>query len=284
MDERHEGDRHRRPSGPLERDRSFDDGAAGEPQASAPRTIQLGRAGRPPGVLALTIVLFVAIAIIKPWPQGVRPVVPIEPPRVVGALATPPPTADPLAELRSHCEQPLGWRVYSIERWADQTLRIWRSLEPALTATDPTDPRIPAIPLGPAVELVGYCSPWDGAERPPAGSTLVAWLVESGAATARGTPIELDLIAPRPASVLGGLFGSPASRSSAEPGPRAGSPATTSDRSPNAGGPLGPGSSTGTPGVVSIWPLGHFVFELAAPGWQRWWAIDIPAPTVAQPG
>jgi hypothetical protein len=292
MDER---DDRRTPIGRAERRRPLDDEDEAEPHATGPSTIQLGRAGRPPGILAISIVLFVAIAIIKPWPQTVRPPAPVETRRAVAAQPTPQPTADPLSELRSHCEQPLGWRVYSIERWADQTLRIWRSLQPASAAVDATDPGIPAIPLGPAVDLVGYCSPWDGAERPPAESHLSAWSVDPAAGPAHATPMDLELIAPRPPSVLGALFGSrSATRPSAGPTPTPGGSAAGSAPGSVAAGqsgepsqsndPVGgPGASSGTLAVTAIWPSGHFVFELVAPGWQRWWAVDIPAAVNAQP-
>jgi hypothetical protein len=290
MDEREE---RQNPTAMSERRRPRDDGDdVARPRstwrASSPSMIQLGRAGRPPGILAVAIVLFVAIAIVKPWPQTLRPPAPVEPPRAVAARPTPQPTADSLAALRSHCEEPLGWRVYSIERWADQTLRIWRSLQPAVSAVDATDPGIPAIPLGPAVELVGYCSPWDGAERPPADSRLIAWLVPPGASAARATPLDLELIAPRPGSVLGGLFGSPmANRESVSAGP---TPTARSERPPASGGDAagsapsaGTAGPSGAPEATAIWPGGHVVFELVAPSWQRWWAVDIPPPVAAQP-
>jgi hypothetical protein len=293
MDER---DERRTPADRAERGRRSDQPSRppGQPPEDGPRTagpptIQLGRAGRPPGILALAIVVFVAIAFVKPWPQAARPGPQAEPPRPVPAVATPQPTADPLAALRSNCEEPLGWRAYSVERWTDQTLRIWRSLQPATSAVDATDTGIPVIPLGPAVELVGYCSPWDGAERPPAESRLTAWSVQPHDGAARVEPIELDLVAPRPASVLGALFGSPATGAVAASPPPTSVPAEPSDRpSPQSvptGRPTGgPGPSAAPSSGAAIWPSGHFVFELSAPGWHRWWAVDIPPPAVAQPG
>lgn len=277
MDDREERDERRPPPGEGDGVSLDDRGQPGIHQPS-PSLIQLGRAGRPPGILAVAFVLFVAIAIVKPWPDTARAPTPVEPRRAVAA-ATPKPTADPLAELRSHCEQPLGWRVYSIERWADQTLRIWRSLQPAAAAADATDPRIPAIPLGPAVELAGYCSPWDGPERPPAGGRLLAWSIEAAAGGGHPIPIALDVVAPHPPSVLGALLGPPAAAisSSARPGAGSGTPPLPSAR---AGSGPPPSPQRGGP----IWPSGHFVFELVAPGWQRWWAIDIPAPVAPPAG
>ena len=278
MDEREERD-DRRPSTREGDERSPDNPAELGIRQAGPSLIQLGRAGRPPGILAGALILFVAIAILKPWPETARPPAPIQPRLATGAEATPQPTADPLAELRGHCEQPLGWRVYSIERWTDQTLRIWRSLEPAPAAIDPTDPRIPAVPLGPAVELAGYCSPWDGPERPPAGTRLLAWSIEAGTGAGRAKPIELDVVAPHPPSALGALLGPPATSipPSARPTAGSGSP-------PRASPGIGAGPLASPQSRTAIWPSGHFVFELVAPGWQRWWAIDVPAPIVTPPG
>lgn len=278
MDEREERDG-RPPSTREDVERPADERTEHGIRQAAPPLIQLGRAGRPPGILAATFVLFIAIAILKPWPDTARPPTPVEPRPVTGAEATPKPTADPLAELRSHCEQPLGWRVYSIERWADQTLRIWRSLQPAPAAIDATDPRIPAIPLGPAVEMAGYCSPWDGPERPPAGSRLLAWSIQAGTGTGRASQLDLDVVAPHPPNVLGALVGPPATSVPPSEGLDQGSGSTLQ---PSAR--IGPGpAASGQPGT-GIWPSGHFVFEVFAPGWQRWWAVDIPPPAVTTPG
>jgi hypothetical protein len=274
MDERDERDG-RRPQTRGDDETSPGDRAEPRIRQAAPSLIQLGRAGRPPGILVAAFVLFVAIAILKPWPDTARPSGPVAPRPAIGAEPTPQPTADPLAELRSHCEQPLGWRVYSIERWTDQTLRIWRSFEPAPAVVDAADPRIPALPLGPAVELAGYCSPWDGPERPPAGTRLLAWSIQAGAGTGRATPVELDVVAPHPQNVLGGLFGPPAPGipPSMRPGPASGSGSPA--RAPAGNGARPSGSAVVGP---AIWPRGRFVFELVAPGWQRWWAVDVPAP------
>lgn len=277
MDEREERDG-RRPTTREDDERSPDERTEPGIRQAPPSLIQLGRAGRPPGILAAAFVLFIAIALVKPWPDVARPPAPVEPRPVTGAEATPHPTADPLAELRSHCEQPLGWRVYSIERWTDQTLRIWRSLQPASAAIDATDPRIPAIPLGPAVELAGYCSPWDGPERPPAGSRLLAWSIQAGNGTDRADPIHLDVVAPRPPSVLGALL-APATSIPPATRPDPGSGSTPRPSAPIRSGP----AASGQPDA-GIWPSGHFVFELSAPGWQRWWAVDIPPPAVTRTG
>ena len=280
MDER--GQRDGRPS-PTRDGEEWPPGDRAEPgmRSAAPSLVQLGRAGRPPSILAAACVLFVAIAILKPWPDGARPPAPIEQRPALGTPATPPPTADPLAELRSHCEQPLGWRVYSIERWADQTLRIWRSLQPAPSADDASDARIPVIPLGPAVELAGYCSPWDGQERPPAGSTLLAWSIRTGGA-GHPTPIELNLVAPHPPSVLGALLGPPGTSTSQTAKPSRPAPAAGSPAQPSPG--TVPNPSATSPRGTAIWPSGRFVFELVGPAWQRWWAVDVPPPAATPAG
>lgn len=266
-----------------------------EPAQVEPRLIQLGRADRLPAWLAIGFVLFVAVAVVKPWPTSAPPAAPAGPRPTSEAEPTPRPTDDPLAALRRNCEEPLGWRVYSIERWTDQALRIWRSVEPATAAAGPADPRIPVIPLGPAVGLVGYCSPWDGPERPPPDSRVLAWRLPPAGSV--DVPVAIDPVSagPWPANVLGALFGPPGTGAGAGAAGSGSLEPTLPTRSPSASrsaaGPLGAPSGAASSGAASSassaapatpdWPSGRFVLELEAAGWQRWWAFDIPP---AQPG
>lgn len=205
------------------------------------------------------IAVFLVVALVKPWSApdddpGPRPVGRAD----AGVAQTPAPTPD-LSDLRAHCQEPLGWRVYSRENWSGQAVRAWRSVEPVVLADGPLDPRIPVVQLGSGIEALGYCSPWTGAERPPAGATVAAWRL---APTRRGgDPFEaliLETIDPQRPTVLGALYG--------------GLPGTPSGSSP---GPVGAGAGSDRP---AGWPAGRFVFRVVGPDWERWWAVDVAEP------
>lgn len=243
--------------------------------ADSPPTVQLGKHGREPIILFGIGAAFLVGALLKPWapPPTSRPLVqaptaqPSHPPASAGT--------DPLAGLRAECDEPQGWRVYSREPFLRQVVRVWRSVEPAGSASGPLDPAIPVVPVGPRNLALGYCAPWTGPERPPDGSDLTVWRENAaGAGSPRGsggtggtggtaghaadgsdeaaavtaTPITIERLVPASPSMLGGLY-------------------------LDAGGDP-PGSASGVGG----WPAGQYVFAIRAPGWQRWWSVDVSGP------
>src|SRR4051794_21871850 len=107
-----------------------------------PATVRLGSHGREPVVLIAVLLIFLVGAMWKPWagPARSRPLVQARTPQPTVAVSA---SADPLAGIRAECEEPNGWRVYSREGFLDQTVRVWRSVEPAAAATGPLDPGIP---------------------------------------------------------------------------------------------------------------------------------------------
>ena len=210
------------------------------PPVATAALVRMEGAGRRTTVLAVAIALFVAVAIVKPWPSGTAPGFSFRP-------GTPPPTeapsADPLAALRLDCQDPPGWRIFSREVWPGGVLRSWRSMIPLAGPATPLNPAIPVIPISPDIAALGYCAPWAGPERPPDDVAVVIWSVRSGATGAA----DVRQVEPASASVtlrppLGALYAAP----------------------PSSG--LDP----------YLWPPGTFVFELAAPGYERWWAVRIP--------
>ena len=217
-------------------------------------TVRIGQRDRIPAALTAAIAMFLVVAIAKPWVETA-----IAPPPFAAAspapTTTPAPTADPLATLREHCQEPLGWRVYSREAWTGQVVRTWRSVEPAAAAAGPLDSAIPVVPLGPSVAALGYCSPWTGVERVPDRATIEAWRLEP---TARGgdgfSAVPLRRVAPDRATPLGGLFD-----------------ALVDPDDPAAPGEVG-------------WPAGRYVFAIRAPGWDRWWAVEIASPDARADG
>jgi hypothetical protein len=226
----------RRPIGPSTEDVDPD-----RPRRASelPSVVHLSGADRIPGRLTLVLVVFIALAIVKPWPSG-----PGERPRPAPVL--PPPTAvpsvDPLDAVRDDCQEPPGWRTYSREAWSRGQLRSWRSLQPATSATSPLDPAIPAVPFVAAVLELGFCAPWTYPERPADGAIVRAWRILpeiSRGEGRRAAPIELRAVGTTLTLPYGGLFRPPA-------------------------------GSDGT-----RWPAGTWVFEVAGPGWERWWAAEI---------
>jgi hypothetical protein len=204
-----------------------------------PSVAHLAATDRVPGRLTLVLVVFVAVAIVKPWPSG-----PGERPPPAPVLPPPAATAsvDPLNLIRADCQDPPGWRTYSREAWSRGQLRSWRTLEPATSASSPLDPVIPSVPFVAAVLELGFCAPWTGVERPPDGATVRAWQILpeiSRGEGRRASQIRVQPVGTTLTLPYGGLFRPPA-------------------------GPDG-----------NRWPAGRWVFEVAAPGWERWWAVEI---------
>jgi hypothetical protein len=211
------------------------------PPVATTTLVRMDGAGRRTTVLVVAIAVFVAVALVKPWPSGTAPGFSLRP-------GTPPPTespsADPLAAIRLDCQDPPGWRIFSREIWSGGVLRSWRSLVPVAGPTTPLNAAIPIVPISPEITALGYCAPGPGPERPPDEVALRIWSVGSGATGAA----DVREVEPASASVtlrppLGALYAAPP-----------------------------PGGSD-----PFLWPPGTFVFELAALGYERWWGVRIPA-------
>ena len=220
-------------------------------------TVRISGRDRSPFLLTALIAAFLGVAMLKPWVEQLPgSSASIAPPRPIATNSVPPASTgpDPLISLREHCQEPLGWRVYSREAWNGRTVRTWRSLEPAAGASGPLDPTLPTVPLGPSVEALGYCSPWDGSERVPSGASVAAWRLDPAARGSPLTAVDLLAIAPEPPSPLGELYGA-----------------------------LGDRHDPSAPGAVG-WEAGRYVFAIRSPGWERWWAVDIAPPDAVRAG
>lgn len=237
-----------RPDGPGEGGGDID----GRP-SEAPVTVRLATRGRGPEIVSVLIAVFVTLALVKPWSDG--PGAPHPTPRVTAAPVQVP-SIDPLAGLRRNCEQPVGWRVYSRERWAKLSVRSWKSLDPAHGAGGPLDSGIPVLTLPAQIDALGYCSPWTGGERPPSDALVSAWRIRSVrmfTAESTAEPIRLQAADPGWPSVLGALYGPPVNRFDS-----------------NAVETIG-------------WPGGRYVFAIRAPAFERWWGVDVVPPLVVAP-
>ena len=111
-------------------------------------TVRIG--GRDPWPLWIggLIAIFLGLAVAKPWVVGGPAGFPAATPSAANVTVAPSLGPDPLAALREHCQEPLGWRVYSREAWNGRTVRTWSSVEPAHSATGPRDPTIPSTEPG----------------------------------------------------------------------------------------------------------------------------------------
>jgi hypothetical protein len=206
---------------------------------------RIGGPDRGPGLLVAAIAIFVVVAVIKPWPGGgaARPTAP---------PGTPPPTArpsaDPLALIRTDCQDPPGWRIFTREPWAGGLLRSWRSLEPITAASGPLDSAIPLVPISPEVLALGYCAPWTQPETPPADVRVQVWAIVPGPPVGGPDARALVLRSASPSlhPPLGALYAPPVAAEAPADGP--------------------------TP---ALWPAGAYVFELTAAGYERWWAVRV---------
>jgi hypothetical protein len=151
-----------------------------------------------------------------------------------------PSTEVPSAEsaVESICFNPLSWRVATIERWRDQTIRVWRAIEPRTVATGPEDGRVPITPLvSEGVIELGWCAPVDGTTRIVGSAIVEVW---------RRTPTGAQ----------------PVTMSSQRPGP------ATSPYGALYGAPAAP--------VVMLWNDGTYVFHQRAPnGEESWFGVDL---------
>lgn len=241
---------HRTPTSDRERPAVHDHLARSTP------TVRIAGRDHWPVAWAGLIGLFLVVALIKPWVGPAVGAPSFEP--VAAGPAAPAPSVAPdlLAGLRDHCQEPIGWRVYSRELWIGRPVRTWRSVEPLARASGPADPAIPIVPLGPFVDALGYCSPWTDPERPPDDARVAAWQRADAAGGGEGvTVVPLVSIAPDDPTALGALFGARA-----------------------AGSVSGSASSPQATPAPTGWPAGRYIFVLRATDWERWWAVQVSRP------
>ncbi|HYK95581.1 MAG TPA: hypothetical protein VE011_06935 [Candidatus Dormibacteraeota bacterium] len=138
-----------------------------------------------PAALGVVVAL-VVVAILKPWAWGTP-----APTGLLGvdagatAEVTPIPTEDRSAAglAGSVCLGTGGWTVASLETWRTQDVRVWRAVEPVVSATGPLDPSIPSVPIV-AIKLsaLGWCAPGYGRAMPVGPADVTAWTVQGSGA------------------------------------------------------------------------------------------------------
>lgn len=228
-------------------------------RAEPTRTTRLGGPDPAPGRLIAVIAVALVVALLKPWPTGESAprTSGLSPRPAASPTATPRPTSDPRADLRLHCHEPSGWRVYAHESWHRGFIRTWRQIQPATEATGPLDAALPVVRVPDRVTALGYCAPWQGSDRPPADARLTVWLVlEDDDADDAVAALELVHVAPADETTLGGLF-TPASVGLwfGEPDPE------------HVGGRM-----------EAPWPVNRYAFALQSATWERWWVVRVGGP------
>ena len=223
------------------------------------------------------VVIALVVAIAKPWagsqsadPDATGGQPGGRPSDAEGSLLTPMPT--PTVRIGSvepavsaFCLDPGGWRLASIELWRDQTIRVWRALEPA-AAIGPDDPTIPVIVVvSEGLPELGWCAPVIENDLPSRSATVKAWRrMASGSVS-----IRLDRSRPTDAdSSFGALYGPPAT-------PAIGAARAIPPDSESAGADAG-GSPNPLPAPTDSWVDGIYVFRYGtAEGFEVWFAVQV---------
>ncbi|HEY3164106.1 MAG TPA: hypothetical protein VGJ71_07075 [Candidatus Limnocylindrales bacterium] len=202
--------------------------------------------------LVAGVTFFLALAIVKPWGAGTPAPAATARPEATRRVIAAAPATDGLADLRSHCDEPFAWRVYSRESQNQgMRFRVWSTVAPATMATSPLDPGVPLVQVGAQLEALGYCAPWSGLDAPPRNVTVRAWAV---------TPEGPDGPAARPLSLIAVA-------------PAAPSPFTALYHLA-----VDAGTTQASALAARDWPEGRYVFAAMAAGWERWWAVEISRP------
>jgi hypothetical protein len=229
------------------RDRS-DDATPGLPAGrDSFAAVQRTGSGPPVGRWLGLAALLIGVAVVKPWGAAGAPPYSsgaADRPEAIAAgraaaTATPTPAgAAAEAAIESICFNPLSWRVATVERWRDQTIRVWRAIEPRTAASGPEDRSVPITPLvSEGVIELGWCAPVDGTDRMSGNAIVEVWRrTPTGA-----QPVTMTSQRPGPAtSPYGALYGSPSAP------------------------------------VATLWNDGTYVFHQRAPnGEENWFGVDV---------
>jgi hypothetical protein len=226
--------------------------------------------------VALAVAVAIALAILKPWGDGssghAAPPIRDEAAFVAAAASAPssrtaPPSRLPDPSLRAdQIACPVAdWRIVSLDRLADWTVRTWSPAEPAV-ASGPLDPSIPQLVLESHTVLgLGACASGEPAGDGVAGAStairiVAAWRRDQAAVV----PVALERL----------------ERTTTPPA----DPRIALLYRPVAS-PAGATSGRGTSALDS-WPAGRFVLELAplvdgsatGPIATRWITVVLPGP------
>jgi hypothetical protein len=178
-------DRRRDPA--AKRQRDPDEGVRSAPAARYRATLRTDHKERLAG-WAVVAVATLAILTIKPWggPEA-GPAVPPDPSgaTTIEPTRTPIPTTTeaPRSDVAGICMNVGAWLVTSVELDRQRTIRVWRAIDFATSATGPLDPSIPLTQLRTDGVLgLGWCAPTDDADGSTETATVDAWQIDGQAA------------------------------------------------------------------------------------------------------
>ena len=139
------------------------------------------------------------------------------------------------------------WLVAYVEHWRGRVFRVWRAIEPALTAPGPDDRWIPTMEIVTSgMTELGWCAPAVGPDRPSGSAAVVSWRPSATGSV----PMRLtSSLPPGRDSAFVAMYGPPTGSTVA---------AAASDPPP--------------------WPEGRYVFRYRdAAGPDRWFAVVVVA-------
>ena len=143
-----------------------------------------------PASVALVLV-FLAVAIVKPWGGIASSGSPVASASAAAAdasggpeAAVPTPVLDRGLAVAAECHAPSGWRIVTNEHWQGREVRIWWAIEP-VRSTSAFDPSIPYLSVvSDAILQLGYCAPLFEPEKPASSEAVGIWRIDPVASTA----------------------------------------------------------------------------------------------------
>ena len=167
------------------------------------------------------LAVMTGVAIAKPWGAPTPDPAPSAD-REAALVRAATPTATPLASddpesaagaVASICFDPPSWRVATVERWHDQTIRVWRAIVPVAKAAGPDDQNVPVTHVvSEGVIELGWCAPVVGPTLANGSASIEVWRRTTGGSTALALTRRQPATEPSP---YGALYGSPTARRAA---------------------------------------------------------------------
>lgn len=246
--------------------------------------------GRPIGralpILTFLVGILLGAAIVKPWDLifSPDPSADARPSAASGADASIAPVASPIASpspIADDCAFAGGWRVFAVgrrdpfggdgsttasapppdtsaSRGIGEPLRRWLEIVPTADAADPEDPAIPFVTIvSDRIAGLSYCPPPGGVDGPPGEGRFTAWRTSTDGSAPDGTGATALTL--RPATL----------------------DATSAIRVP-----VYVADDATTPDGAS-WATGRYVFRVGSsddPGYDRWFGVELRAPSGPPPG
>lgn len=142
------------------------------------------------GRLVVLVLIALAIVVVKPWGGSVGGPPDVSPPRtspIVVARSSPTAFASPTpgrARVAGICIDVGAWLLASVELDGAQTMRVWRAIRQAGSATGPRDETIPLTQIrSDGVLGLGWCGPMTGPDAATEQADVQAWRIDASVVT-----------------------------------------------------------------------------------------------------